>query len=221
MAIVLCDLDARLFGAFSQDSAEFPEHLVGISIRSSPLTPPTACRRSAKASRCPSVATIDALSGFNSSRTPFRENRFSSCDAANIVLSINPASTAVGSVNAALGSSGKAGKLSVAMLANLNEDRWQVSCTQWFSKPLKRISPSGSDLTISTRRRAGTAAFPSAFTLAKQLVRAASSRSLAVICNLEPVASMRKWERMSSGRQQDVLLQRPIVARRNQFCKLS
>src|SRR6516164_6278744 len=44
--------------------------LLGISIRSSPLTPPTACRRSAKASRCPSVATIDALSGFNSSRTP-------------------------------------------------------------------------------------------------------------------------------------------------------
>ena len=106
-------------------------------MRSSAFTPETAWRRSARGSRWPSVATIATLSGFSNSKAPFRVYRLSSCETAKAVLSISPASTSAGSVTAGFAFAGKAGKLSVPRPTSLNEDRWQVTCTQRFSRSLK------------------------------------------------------------------------------------
>jgi hypothetical protein len=59
------------------------------------------------------------------------------------------------------------------MLASLNEDRWHVTCSQWFSSSLKRISPSGSDRMISQK----ASSWDRGFSFALQLDSATRART--------------------------------------------
>src|SRR2546426_6480204 len=93
----------------------------GIRNRNSFLRPATCIWRSIRARRWPSVATIVTLSGFKSRSAPFSVYRDSSLEMAKIVFWIIVVKTPQGIVTMALGTSGRLGKLSLAMPTSLND----------------------------------------------------------------------------------------------------
>src|SRR3989442_6688317 len=168
----------------------------GIRNRNSFLRPATCIWRSIRARRWPSVATIVTLSGFKSRSAPFSVYRDSSLEMAKIVFWIIVVKTPQGIVTMALGTSGKLGKLSLAIPTSLNDERSQLSWTQWFSRTLNLTSASGSERTISSSLLAGTVPDPSFFTFAEQPQRTPSSRSVALMRNVESETSRRRLERI-------------------------
>src|SRR5208283_4855037 len=95
-----------------------------------------------------------------------------------------------------LGMSGSTGKLSRAIPTSLKDDLSQVTCTQWFSRSLKRTSASGRERIISNKRFAGIVPDPPSFTLAGQLQRIPRSRSVALMRRVDSSTSKRRFERI-------------------------
>src|SRR5271157_3086695 len=113
-----------------------------------------------------------------------------------MVFWIIAAQTLAGREANGLGMSGSTGKLSRAIPTSLKDDLSQVTCTQWFSRSLKRTSASGKERIISNRRFAGIVPDPPSFTLAGQLQRIPRSRSVALIRRVDSSTSKSRFERI-------------------------
>ena len=140
------------------------------------------------------MATILMQFPLATKRTALSVKRPSSFDTANAVRRSIAARVSEGTVTFVFGTSGNFGKLSPAMPVSLKEERPVVTCTQWFSSALKRMSASGKERRISSERRAGTVTDPGVLMAATAYERNPIARLVALSASFPFCASINTFE---------------------------
>ena len=163
-------------------------------MRSSSATFNASTSLSTSASRKPSVATILMRLPLATKRTALSVKRLSSFETAKSIRRGIAASVSEGRVTFVFVTSGNFGKVSLTMPASLKDDRPHATCTQWFSSALKRISASGSERRISSKRRAGTVTDPGVVMAATACERNPMARLVALSASFSFCASISTFE---------------------------
>src|ERR1700747_781822 len=115
---------------------------------------------------------------------------------ANLVFEISPSSKVAGIRTSTCGIAGSAGKFSFAIPTSLYFFFSLTISTQWLSRSLNLISPSGSKRTNSSSFLAGIVPAPSFLIFASHEVRILNSKSVAVIVTRPSRASTSRFDRI-------------------------